>query len=404
MKRILLLIVVIALTIGCFPACGLAGTAESPIILGGTGDDAFYGMLPLANGNLILSLSSRGGRDDMPEYDGNVYKVWLLCLAPDGSILWETNFGKEDEGGYTILQYLSLNDDDTFSGLAWYSINQTSQYRQRLTFSLADGSIVSSEDPIADTIAADHILRIYYPVNGSFIIEEICDCEVSCNPRTLCMTDAQGETLWLLDANQIGISHIDNWIPTDNGALLYGRNVTDNVSADQAVALLVDQNGNVLWTQTADIENGSFDNGIIDSNGRFIGAGLAKGEMMLDENGHFIGYDSWNQLIVCWDATTGAAYWQTVTEMTDSTLPYDNLIEIEGQYILFDSFRDYLSNVYEIIDANGQMLQYWTTSYNDFTLLGNSLFVWNNELWAESVFKDGDTDVLLERINIPETV
>lgn len=402
MKHLIPLMLAITLMLCCLPACGLAGTAESPIILGGTEDDVVNDVLPLANGNLILSVSRDVNYDGTIHYEDTIHRVWLLCLAPDGSVLWETTFGKEDPGGFSMMHYLELNDDDTFTGVVGYSIVQRSQYRQTLTFSVTDGTLITSENPVPDTIEADHILRNIYPVGGSVITEEIHDCEASCKPRTLRMTDAEGRDLWQLNANEIGISHIRNWIPVEQGALIYGRNVIDQPLADQAVAMLIDRDGNVLWTQTAEIENGSFHDAILDSTGRFIGVGFAKSDLQLDASGHFLGYGSQNQLIACWDAATGGVFWQSVTEMIDKKLPYDHVMEIDGQYILCGSGTNYTENAYETFDANGQMLSCWTTSYHDKPLIISDLFQWNQELWAVSFTGSGNSDVLLERVEIPE--
>ncbi len=58
---------------------------------GGSGQDTIYAATPLPNGNLLLNGYTQLGRNGREMVTGSPRqtRAWLLCLAPDGSILWE---------------------------------------------------------------------------------------------------------------------------------------------------------------------------------------------------------------------------------------------------------------------------------------------------------------------------
>lgn len=403
MKRFLMYCIAAVLLLGLLPACALAVTAESPIILGGTEDDACYGTLSLPNGNLIVSMSSGGGRDGTSAYPGNVHKAWLVCLAPDGSTVWEVSFGAAANGSYTSVQFPALNDDGTFSGVLRYSISQFPQYRQEITLSLSDGSILAEGEQVFSTMETEKINKNYYKNGGYTIMEEIHDCDATCQPRTLHLIGPDGNELWTLDAVAGGMRHIADFVQTEQGTILYGRDESSgDVIEDSGTVMLVDASGTILWRyQPEGLEYSTLSSGILDSQGRFVAAGFARSAMLTDEDGHAIGYNDPSQLLVCLDAATGEALWQQTTAMTDEKLPTDNLMEYDGQYILCTSGGNYNTNVFETLDYNGNELQYWTTSVPEYGLIAPQFFLWDGELWASSILNGSTMDVLLERVVIP---
>jgi len=389
MKRILTYCAAFMLALILLPAGSLATTAESPIFLGGTGDDSCAGTLQLPNGNLILSLSSKGGRNGEPEYPGNVSKTWLLCLAPDGSTVWETTFGEEHKNGYTSLYLLTLNDDDTFTGTARYSISQFPQYRQEMTFSCADGSLLSQGDRIPED--ADTCMQ-YFKHNGFTLISEPIMSGADDDYRILRMLDAAGNELWQLDSVAIGIGYPDGFTPAAQGTLLYGGNANTANNTAQATVSLVDPSGHAVWTHHVEnLDNGDFFDGMVDSGGRFIAVGFCNNQ----------GQGSARQLVLCIDIDTGAVIWQRVAGTADRRLPCRHLTELNGQYILCDSGDQYQSNLFETLDQDGYEVQRWTTSIPGYTMLTPRFFWWNGELWTENLVQTNDMDAVLERVVIP---
>lgn len=400
MKRILAYCMILMLA--ALPVFALATTAESPIILGGKGDESCFDTLSLSNGNVILSLTSTGGLDGGPEYGGNTRKVWLLCLAPDGSTVWENNFGADRKGGYTTMLNLILNDDNTFTGTVQYTLSKHPQYWQNMTFSCADGSLVSEGERVIDTTKSDESYRRYY-TNGAFtIVFESYNVDDG-DRKLLRMTDAKNGELWALDPGTIGLNYLIGWIPTRQGSLLYGKSRVNGVPGPKAIAILVDPDGKVVWSrQTAGDYDSSFFDAIVDSDGRFVALGFARGEMTNNTNEYSLGFDQFSQLVVCWDAATGNEIWQKRTELVDRMLPYSHLAEIDGQYILSDCDINYNGCVFETLDRDGNELQYWTTSFPGYRHFSPRFFAWNGELWTETPIEGGSQDVALERVVIPD--
>ena len=396
MKRILIYCIACILTV--LPAGALATTVESPVILGGTGDDVCYDTLQLPNGNLILSMSSGGGRDGEPEYEGNVRKAWLLCLAPDGSTVWETEYGDDRSGGYTSLRFLSLNGDGTFNGTESYSISQHPQYLQEKIFSCDDGSLVLQAEKESNTLEEDSVYKQYYANNGYLLIEESLSGRTADNYRIFYMLDPEDRELWRLDADEAGIRNLEGWIAAEQGTLLYGRHRNEATGKPQPIALLADAAGQALWTyQPADIDNGVPWEGILNSKGYFILSGMMSGALQTDE----YNAESRLQFIVCLDAATGEEIWRRTADLTDRDLPYRNLAEINGQYILCDSGDSYNNIVFETLDMDGNELQYWTASIPGYAHISPRFFRWNGELWTCTILDGNTMDVLLERVMVP---
>ena len=389
MKRVCTCLTAIILALGVLPVCALATTAESPLIIGGAGYDVCYDTLSLPNGNIILSLSSNGGQNGGPEYKGDVHKVWLLCLAPDGSVVWETEFGEDAKGGHTRLQHLALSGDGTFYGTVCYEISQYTQYRQKITFSCADGSILSEGEKVMED---ENYYRRYLPNDGFTLVSESLTSGTSVDSPTLRMLDANGNELWKLDADVIGYTM--DWLPTAHGALLYGVSANAAQTASQAAAALIDNSGRVVWTYRAEnLDSGRFFDGMIDSGGRFVASGFCN---------YKSGQDSSQQLLVCLDAATGTILWQQTAGTADRILPNAHLTEIDGQYILCGS-SDHYSITFETVDREGRELQCWTTSIPGYTLISPRFFLWNGELWTETLLKGSDRDAVLERVVIPDS-
>ena len=403
MKHIAAYLMVIVLLLALTPASAQGVTAESPIILGGTGDDALHDSLSLPNGNVIFSIASNGGRNGGEQYAGRTRKAWLICLAPDGSTVWENEFGDAQAGGYTIFSQLILKNDDSFSGMVSYSIDQHSQYRQMMTFSTVDGSLIQSGERVMDSMEADNIFRKFYTSQDYRIAYETHNFNTNLKPRILRLLDNDGNQLWELNASENDISHMKQFIPLSQGTLLYGRdNVGDSIGTN-AVAMLVDNSGAMVWDYQ--FSNGSrcgYQSGIIDSQGRFVVMGTTRGDPILNEEEKAIGYeDSTSLLLTCLDVSTGETIFEKIIPMTDRRIPSDQITEFDDRFILCDNGDNYNTIEYQTIDKDGNLLQHWSDRYPDCGLIGARFFLWNGELWARSILDGASMDVYLTRVVIP---
>jgi len=403
MKHSIACCLALVLAISAASTGALAASAQSPVILGGTGYDSCCDILSLADGSIILSLSSAGGRNGAAEYADNVRKVWLLCLAPDGSTVWETTFGETSANASTVFYHLYSNGDGTFTGTLRCSIDQRMQYWQTLTVSCTDGTIIFKSEAVPNTRDTDKILREDYPHGGYTLTVETYHCDASCEPRYIRLLDAQGTELWCFDAADLGLHDLQEWTPTAQGALLYGSDDSLSGINGQPTAILIDDRGQVLWSyRTTDLEDGVIRTGIIDSNGHFIGAGFTTGLPQTDAYAYDPAATRHSQLLICLDAADGTELWKHVNAQSERDLPSSNITEIGGQYLLCASAGKYSQIAYELLDKEGQALQYWTTSVADHTLIGPQFFWWDGELWTETLLDGTDSDAMLERVVIPD--
>ena len=89
-RKTLALLLALMICLGACPAFADDRTTDS-YYYGGTGQDTVYEATPLPDGNLLLNGYTQLGRAGQAQLTGKGHptRAWLLCLAPDGSILWE---------------------------------------------------------------------------------------------------------------------------------------------------------------------------------------------------------------------------------------------------------------------------------------------------------------------------
>ena len=290
MKHIVSYMLAIILLLAFTSVSAQGVTAESPIILGGTGDNTDSDFLSLPNGNIIIAVSSNGGRNGEKPYAGGIRKVWLVCLSPDGSIVWENVFGDDRAGGYTHLNQLILGDNDSISGMVSYSIDQRSQYRQMMIFSTIDGSLLQSGERVMDSMEMDNVYRTF-STSGKFrIADETYNFDTNLKPRMLRLLDDKGNQLWELNATENDISHMRQLIPVPQGTVLYGQEDAEGSVSSEAVAMLVDNTGAVVWEYRYRRDSMcSFIDGVLDSQGRIVLLGNIRGNLITDEKGRGVG-------------------------------------------------------------------------------------------------------------------
>lgn len=403
MKRIASYLVILVLLVALSSASAQGVTADSPIILGGTGDDSYNDSLSLPNGNLILSIASNGGRDGEDEYAKRTRKTWLVCLAPDGSTVWETEFGDDRAGGYTLFSQLMLGSENSFSGMVFYSIDQHSQYRQMMSFSTIDGSLIQSGERVMDSMDTDNIYRTFCTSQGYRIALEAHNFDTNLKPRMVRLLDGGGNQLWELNVTETGLNHMEQFIPVPQGTVLYGCNDVNNSPNAEVVAMLVDSSGAVVWEyRYRSSSRCVFKDGIIDSQGRLVVMGTIRGDLITNEKGQGMGYeDNTSLLLVCLDVSTGEEIFAKTTEMTDRLIPTDRIAEYGGQYILCGSDANYNTIEFQTIDQDGNLLQHWSDGYPEYGMFGARFILWNGDLWVKAILNGPTMDVFLSRVVIP---
>jgi gliding motility-associated-like protein len=90
----------------------------------GSNNDILWDVLPMPNGNFLLSGSSNspaGGDKTAPQYGS--YDQWIICIQPDGAMLWDKTYGtSNDDYENTLLplidgNYLITGNENSNTGI-----------------------------------------------------------------------------------------------------------------------------------------------------------------------------------------------------------------------------------------------------------------------------------------------
>ncbi len=367
-----------------------SNAAQSPIRFGGSGDDSIVRdtVLPLESGNLLLSISTHRGRSGQAETKRSNTWAWLICLKPDGSTLWETEFG--EERGTTSFGSLTEQPGETVTGYLYYSIDQHSQYRQKQTYSLKDGSLLwqGERESMTDP-------NIYVTINtaGSrYLREETHDSQAKCEPRYYQLEETDGTVVWRVESESIGLRLCEGALSAPKGTLLYGCHKEAGTRGEKAKALLMDDRGEVMWSMTMDdLNDARLMFGLAAGNDRALLAGVSR--------------DPHERFLILIDTKTGSELWRRqYRDEGDTIHPISAQLETEQGFLLADvDARDHSGFIYMLVEADGTEHKPWQVTFRDTAFVGLNLFQWNKEAWAAyNIEQDGDTDVMLERLLIPE--
>lgn len=402
MKRTLAVFLMILLLLPLYPAMAQDASipANSPIRLGGKGDDSIGkgSMLALSNGNLLLSISTHRGRNGQGETKRSNAWTWLLCLAPDGSILWETEFG-EDRGSMGFGS-LTEQPNETVAGYVHYSIEQHSQYMQKRIYSLKDGSLVWKGEPEKTT---DDSIYVSINTAGSrYLREETHDAQAKCEPRFYQLEEADGKVAWRVDAESIGLNNLRGVLPVPQGTLLYGCLWEDGATGGTAKALVMDDQGKVLWSlPMKDLGDADLLSALNDSGNHALLSGFNYGPFD-SKSGHF---EYRKKFVLQLDTTTGQEIWRKeYPDGAQTTSPTGLQLTTEQGYLsaAIDT-RDYSGFVYQLLGTDGTEQAPWQVTLKDTAIVGLNVFHWNGEIWQlYTAEQDGDMDVVLERLIIPD--
>ncbi len=392
MKRTLavLLTILLLLPLSLAMAEDASAPAKSPIRLGGKGDDTISNgdVLPLKSGNLLLSISTHRGRNGQAETERSNTWAWLICLKPDGSTLWETEFG-EDRGNLGFGN-LTEQPGETVAGYLYYSIDQHSQYQQKRIYSLKDGSLLweGEREPRADP----NINVTINTVGFRYLRKETHDAQAKCEPRYYQLEEADGTVVWRMEQESIGLSNYRGALKVPQGTLLYGSHWDDGASGSIAKALLMDDQGKVLWAMVMeDLYDANLMYGLAAGSDRVLLAGLSRSPL--------------TRMLLLIDTATGGVIWRKLYRDEDGTIhPIRAQLEMEQGFLVADiDTRDSSGFIYMLMGVDGTEQAPWQVTLKDTAITGLYLFRWNQEAWAAyNIEQDGEMDVVLERPVIPE--
>ncbi|MCL2811253.1 MAG: DUF1218 domain-containing protein [Clostridia bacterium] len=378
-KRLLCLFVALIMLFAATSASAMSVDRESGAIRFEC--DGVFGIasiFPLKNGNMILSFYTPGGINGEPVYGENTRKVWLLCVTPDGSVLWEHTFGEEQ--GTSRLDLLCEGEDGSVLGFLGHSANQVMQYTQLQRYCIQDGSLLWAgekttlpEDDPESYYAS--FFPSYFPAGNGYLLKA----------DTYQMYNVDDSLRWQVEAYELGgLAVLRNVFETP-----YGTVLLDN----RTRAALVNDDGQVVWKRTySELAYSSFTNGTVSPTGEVAMLGL-----MHKAAGGLI------SILAAINPEDGEMRWHT--EFDGGNFRYGNFISTgDGWLVTGDDIAGTDSAVgFHEVDAQGNFLEAWSITFPNDILCMSDVFAWNDELWSEITIEQGDfedktTIVLLERI------
>ncbi|MEG2207149.1 MAG: hypothetical protein RR065_03505 [Clostridia bacterium] len=400
MKRRIALFTMIAALLLSGLCAARAETLGNSIRLGGTGDDSLSrnNWLITPEGNLLLVMQTTGGHNEQPTYPHNARKTWLVCLAPDGSTLWEREIGEKT--GASILYNLRLRADGSFDAQLNYSIDQVTQYTRWQRYSLTDGALLwegEKEQPYTVEgameycyIAGTRTLRTCF--NGS---------QATSESRMYQLEEADGKVLWQAGARAIGLSGLNGVAAVEGGTVLYGFNGLEGENGYVPVLLKMDDAGAVQWRVALDeVKNGKLDSYTFTKDGLLVLAGWSHEDLASDTGV----LRNVKQVLCCVNPVSGDVRWKKLNALADGeALVRGAIVEVDQGFVLSGGNGQFSGIAYQLIDHEGNELARWETSLPETTFIGSDLFLWNGVPWMASFItqEEDNSDVLLQRVELP---
>jgi len=377
LRRKLCVLVALIMLFSTSSALGTSVDTESGVIrIESHGFFSVASMLSLKNGNLLLSLCRPSDIQGEPMHAEDTYKTWLLCLAPDGSVLWEQIFG--EEGGTSWLKLVCEREDGSVLGFFHFSIEQDMQYAELQRYSIKDGSLVWAGEKI---LVPEDAIESYIPVGDGYLHETVQNRWSSNLTTTYQMHDADSRVRWTVDGDDIlgELGVLKDAFETPHGILLWGDTRSAFFDGIQARAALVSHDGQVIWRKKyIELENGLFLNGAVSSSGEIAMTG-------------FMDKGRWNFFTVL-DPENGEMRWHTTYNGED--IRYDQLAPTENGWLIAGNNLVGADRAVGFIemDAQGDILKAWNIPFADEIECMMELFEWNDELWINALFLlDDDT-------------
>lgn len=397
-QKLFCLALALMLAVCSFSVAQTAATATSPIRLGGSGDESLMGLLPLSNGDLLISLCGHGGFDGLADTTRfNVRKTQLICLAPDGAQRWMADFGEET--GYTSFIQLAENTDGTVTGTLKHSLNQSDVFFQVQTRSLKDGALISSGEKVDLTTKNRNIYLTVYPMGGSTLTQETHDAQASCEPRYAVLTDESGAEQWRVDVRDIGMTYIESAHAVSDGVILCGNLWNSALNREQLVILKLDAAGKQRWRYCPEeLPDAGYGSSLIGTEGRLVCTAFIRNPLEIDDKGRVTGDNALSlSMYLCMDVDSGDMIWRHFYPTENASFRGGKLNQQEGFYLLMGR------SAFAVLDRDGYLHGGWA-SPDDHDYIGSSFFLWGGQQWLESMIMDADNtmDVLLERLDIPD--
>lgn len=359
-KRVLAL--VLALLIGVCPAFADDRTQDT-YYYGGTGQDTIYDVTPLPNGSLLLNGYTQLGRGDQPQLTGGGHptRAWLLCLAPDGSILWEAIDETEGTTRYITPILTSAGE------IAVLFYNSPSQVNTEIAIHFF-------------SLEGDKLRKVSLPLEAGLVEGRMTDGFVFYDWEKGYMTaDLNGnlQYIGISKENRLIITGVDGMVPYGDGWVAAGRNprakheaTAENPFVQSSAVIHYHRDGEIAWLfSSPELSQGTFSNAQLQPDGTLLFNWYRSDE----ETG-----EVQESRMVCLDAD-GNLLWE-------KPIPK----EIYGEFAVTDEgwvfSKQWMEKTYAfiqftLVDTDGQIQQQWQAEKRRDMLYGGEMFTWNGEAW-----------------------
>lgn len=364
-KKALALLLTVMICLGVCPSFADDRTADT-YYYGGTGQDTVYDVTPLPNGNLLLNGYTQLGRADQAQLKGGGHptRAWLVCLTPDGSILWEAIDETEGTTRYVtpivttageiaVLFYNSPSQVNTELAIHFFSLE--GELLRKISLPLEAGLV---EGRMTDGF-------VFYDWEKGFTVAEL-------NGNLRALEVAKEERI-------IGFGTAA-MVPYDDGWVIAGHTQSEN--RIQMVACF-DANGKRVWSfTTPELSSGFFYGPCLQNDGTLLfnwcKANAETGDVL-------------ESRMICLDKN-GQLLWE-------KPIPK----EISGPFAITDEgwvfARHWMEKTYTFIQFtlvgfDGQLQKQWQAEKRREMFYGASMFTWNGEAWFHT-----DTERQSNRVN-----
>lgn len=368
-QRMLALLLALLCLTAALPALADERTADS-WYFGGTGQDTIYVATPLPTGNLLLTGYTQLGRNGREMVTGapRQTRAWLLCLKPDGSILWEAV--DETKGTTRYVSPLITSGGD----IAVLFYNAPSQVTTEVAIHIysMDGQLKEKvplplEVGLVEGVMTDGF--VFYDWEKGY---------------TAASLDGTLRTLDLTKEEGILTGAVEGMIPWGEGWVAAGRTRDEN--AFVAVAAF-DGNGKRLWRYAPqELADGIFSDPCFQQDGTML-VNWYKPDLESDT--------VLESRMICLD-TEGKELWQVV-------LPKD----VCGNFTITDAGwmfkktwmeKTYTHFLFTLVGKDGAIIEQRMAEKRQDMLFGAELFTLNGEAWFHA-----DAERQANRINDRQT-
>ena len=364
-KKLLAVLMMIVLSLSAALPAFADDRTNDTFYYGGTGQDTIYEATPLPNGNLLLNGYTQLGRNGREQVSGSPRqtRAWLLCLAPDGSILWEALDETEGTtryvapvitsgGDIAVLFYNSPSQVNTEIAIHLYSME--GQLKEKVALPLEVG--------LVEGVMTDGY--VFYDWEKGYIAADLTGT-------------VRG--LEIGEEERITGSGVADMIPYGDGWIIAGQRRNEPLEenlvgfADKKATFSYsivhfDRDGKTVWRYDAPED------------------ALLYNPVLADDGSILCNWRKWNEEtgevteshMICLDGN-GQLQWQ----VDIPSKVCGNFAPVEDGFVFYRKWMEktYTFIEFTLIGRDGQVKQQWQAEKRREMLYGAEMFAWNGEAW-----------------------